>query len=103
MTEAPERIRNLEADVEYVRKDLYDAAIAHRRRSDAACYDWAEVSQASYQRAKRAEASIDEFLRELNHAYDNGNHINTTGIGDAIAIANRHLKPNLPTPPTEEP
>lgn len=61
MTEAPERIRNWEADVEYVRKDLYDAAIADMRRSDAACYDWAEISQASYQRAKRAEAERDEL------------------------------------------
>jgi|VirMetMinimDraft_7_1064189.scaffolds.fasta_scaffold70852_5 hypothetical protein len=43
------------------------------------------------------------FMEELNHAYDNGNHSNTTGIGDALAIAMRHFKPTPPTPPKSEP
>ena len=59
MTKSPETIWAAEMAVRLSEMQAErDAAIARAEEADAACVEWAEVSQRNYQRAKAAEAAM---------------------------------------------
>ena len=83
------RVSNADAAIIAAAPDLHrhiTAALDRAEKAEAACKEWADISQANYQRAKKAEAEVERLWAERQQARNDA-------LREAARIAQ---SPNLP-------